>query len=48
MTFQLIKLKHVLIHLNKYDESKLFSPQKTIFNENILLSFEQALNYFDE
>ena len=45
---QLIQLKHVLISLNKYDENKLFSPDKSIYNDNILTSFEEALNHFNE
>ena len=45
---QLIQLKHVLINLNKYDENKLFSSDKNIYNDNILTSFEEALNYFNE
>jgi len=45
---QLIQLKHVLINLNKYDENKLFSPDKSIYNDNILTSFEEALNHFNE
>ena len=45
---QLIQLKHVLINLNKYDENKLFSPDKNIYNDNILISFEEALNHFNE
>ena len=45
---QLIQLKHVLINLNKYDENKLFSPDKNIYNDSILISFEEALNYFNE
>ena len=45
---QLIQLKYVLINLNKYDENKLFSPDKSIYNDNILTSFEEALNHFNE
>ena len=45
---QLIQLKHVLINLNKYDENKLFSSDKNIYNDNILTSFEEALNHFNE
>ena len=45
---QLIQLKHVLINLNKYDENKLFSSYKNIYNDNILTSFEEALNHFNE
>ena len=45
---QLIQLKHVLINLNKYDENKLFSPDKNIYNDSILISFEEALNHFNE
>ena len=45
---QLIQLKHVLIKLNKYDENKLFSPDKNIYNDSILISFEEALNHFNE
>ena len=45
---QLIQLKHVLINLNKYDENKLFSSDKNIYNDNILTSFEEALDHFNE
>ena len=45
---QLIQLKYVLINLNKYDENKLFSSDKNIYNDNILTSFEEALNHFNE
>jgi len=45
---QLIQLKHVLINLNKYDENKLFSSDKNIYNDSILISFEEALNHFNE
>ena len=45
---QLIQLKHVLINLNKYDKNKLFSADKNIYNDNILTSFEEALNHFNE
>ena len=45
---QLIQLKHVLINLNKYDGNKLFSEDKNIYNDNILTSFEEALNHFNE
>ena len=45
---QLIQLKHVLINLNKYDKNKLFSSDKNIYNDNILTSFEEALNHFNE
>ena len=45
---QLIQLKYVLINLNKYDENKLFSSDKDIYNDNILTSFEEALNHFNE
>ena len=45
---QLIQLKHVLINLNKYDENKLFSSDKNIYNDNILTSFQEALNHFNE
>ena len=45
---QLIQLKHVLIKLNKYDENKLFFPDKNIYNDSILISFEEALNHFNE
>ena len=45
---QLIQLKHILINLNKYDENKLFSQEKNIYNDNILTSFEEALNHFNE
>ncbi len=45
---QLIQLKHVLINLNKYDENKLFFPDKNIYNDSILISFEEALNHFNE
>ena len=45
---QLIQLKYVLINLNKYDENKLFSSDKNIYNDNILKSFEEALNHFNE
>ena len=45
---QLIQLKHVLINLNKYDENKLFSPDIYIYNDSILISFEEALNHFNE
>ena len=45
---QLIQLKYVLINLNKYDENKLFSSYKNIYNDNILTSFEEALNHFNE
>ena len=45
---QLIQLKYILINLNKYDENKLFSSDKNIYNDNILTSFEEALNHFNE
>ena len=45
---QLIQLKHVIINLKKYDENKLFSPDKNIYNDSILISFEEALNHFNE
>ena len=45
---QLIQLKHILINLNKYDENKLFSSDKNIYNDSILISFEEALNHFNE
>ena len=46
--FNLIKLKHVIININNKDKNKLFSPQKIFFNDNILLSFEEAIDYFNE
>ena len=45
---QLIQLKHVLINLNKYDKNKLFSSDKNIYNDSILISFEESLNHFNE
>ena len=44
----IIKLKHIIININNQDKNKLFSPEKIFFNDNILLSFEEAIDYFNE
>tara|TARA_B110000014_G_C19555947_1_gene296929 strand:- start:98 stop:502 length:405 start_codon:yes stop_codon:yes gene_type:complete len=45
---RLLKLKYVVINLNKTDDNQLFSSAKMIFNDDILVSFEQCLDYFNE
>ena len=45
---KLIKLKYIVINLDKSDKNILFQNGKTIFNNDILVSFEEALNNFDE
>ena len=44
----LIKLKYVNINIDQEANNKLFLSGKTIYNNNILLSFEQALDYLHE
>ena len=45
---KLIKLKYIVINLDNSDKNILFQNGKTIFNNDILVSFEEALNNFDE
>tara|TARA_Y100000817_G_scaffold80520_1_gene62050 strand:+ start:682 stop:1083 length:402 start_codon:yes stop_codon:yes gene_type:complete len=45
---KLIKLKYIVINLDNSDKTILFQNGKTIFNNDILVSFEEALNNFDE
>lgn len=45
---KLIKLKYIVINLDNSDKNILFQNGKTIFNNDILISFEEALNNFDE
>jgi len=44
----LIKLKYVNINIEKEENNKLFLLGEKIYNTNILLSFQQALDYFYE
>ena len=44
----LIKLKYVIINIEKDINNKLFLSGEIIYNKNILLSFEKALEYFHE
>ena len=44
----LIKLKYVIINIEKDINNKLFLSGEIIYNKNILLSFEKALEYFYE
>ena len=44
----LIKLKYVIINIEKDINNKLFKSGEIIYNKNILLSFEKALEYFHE
>ena len=45
---KLIKLKYIVVNLDNSDKNILFQNGKTIFNNDILVSFEEALNNFDE
>ena len=45
---KLIKLKYIVINLDNSDKNILFQNGTTIFNNDILVSFEEALNNFDE
>ena len=45
---KLIKLKYIVVNLDNSDKNILFQNGKTIFNNDILISFEEALNNFDE
>tara|TARA_B100000902_G_scaffold397323_1_gene460732 strand:+ start:979 stop:1380 length:402 start_codon:yes stop_codon:yes gene_type:complete len=45
---KLIKLKYIVINLDNNDKNILFQNGKTIFNNDILVSFEEALNNFNE
>ena len=45
---KLIKLKYIVINLDNSDKNILFQNGRTIFNNDILVSFEEALNNFDE
>ena len=44
----LIKLKYVIINIEKDINNKLFLSGEIIYNKNILLSFEKALECFHE
>ncbi len=44
----LIKLKYVTINIENEENNKLFLLGEKIHNTNILLSFQQALDYFYE
>ena len=45
-TLEIIDLKYIVIKLEKDGKINLLSGNKNIFNENIMKSFEQALNYY--
>tara|TARA_Y100000590_G_C15036701_1_gene757221 strand:+ start:104 stop:520 length:417 start_codon:yes stop_codon:yes gene_type:complete len=45
-SLEIIDLDYVIINKTKYHDSDIFSPSKHIYNENILLSFEKAVDYF--
>tara|TARA_B110000438_G_C15692553_1_gene597443 strand:- start:265 stop:669 length:405 start_codon:yes stop_codon:yes gene_type:complete len=45
---ELIQLKYVVVNLDKTSNNRLFSSGKIIFNDDVLISFEQALDYFNE
>tara|TARA_Y100000748_G_scaffold303736_1_gene309893 strand:- start:1713 stop:2114 length:402 start_codon:yes stop_codon:yes gene_type:complete len=45
---KLIKLQYMVINLDNSDKNILFQNGKIIFNNDILVSFEEALNNFNE
>ena len=45
-TINIIELKYVIIQLDENEKIKLFSGNKNICDQDILKSFEQALDYY--
>jgi len=45
-SLNLFDLEYIIINKTKFNNDDIFHPLKHIYNENILLSFEKALDYF--